>query len=77
MQAYALFTYDKVIGYILKPMGSFKSDYLSRESWKLFKKFEDSPSQYREQVYYQNFLRRIAPNNEPEFLVRIGKDRKN
>ena len=73
MQAYVLFTYNKAINSILKPISSWKSDTLSVEAWRLFKKYENSPVQYREEVYYKDFLRLLTPNSEPDILIRLGK----
>lgn len=73
MQAYVLFTYDKAINSILKPMASLRSDVFANDCWKLFKKYEDSPFQYKEEMYYNDFLRLISPSGEPDMLVRLGK----
>lgn len=50
MQAYVLFTFEKAINSIIKPISNLKSDDLSKESWKLFKKYEDSPFQFKEEM---------------------------
>ena len=76
MQAYVLFTYNKAINSILKPISGLRSDSLSIESWKLFKKYEDSTVQFREEIYYNDFLRLINSGNEPDTLIRLGKSQK-
>lgn len=71
MQAYVLFTFDKAVSNIMKPISTLKSDNFSNECWKLFKKYEDSPFQYKEEMYYNDFLRLLIPTSEPDLLVRI------
>jgi histone deacetylase complex regulatory component SIN3 len=67
MQAYVLFTFDKAISSILKPISGLKNDDLSVECWKLFKKYEDSPHQYQEQMYYNDFLRLLRGLNQANY----------
>lgn len=76
MQAYVLFTYNKAINSILKPISGLRSDSLSIESWKLFKKYEDSTVQFREEIYYNDFLRLINSGSESDMLIRLGKFQK-
>lgn len=73
MQAYVLFTYDKAVNNCLRLMSVLKNDQLSCESWRLFKKYENNPSQYKEDSYYKDFLRMIIPGSEPDLLVRLRK----
>lgn len=71
MQAYVLFTFDKAVNLIMKPLSGLKSDDLAGECWKLFKTYEDSPNIYQEEMYYNDFLRILPLQYEPDFLVRI------
>ena len=41
MQGYVVFTFEKAVNNIMKAMHTLKSDDLSKECWKLFKKYED------------------------------------
>lgn len=73
MQAYGLFTFDKAVSNTIKLMNTLKNDAFAIQSWKLFKKYENSPTQYREELYYKDFLRLIAPGAEPGVLIRLCK----
>ena len=73
MKAYVMFTYDKAISNILKPMNNINGDNLSNESWKLYKKYEDCPNQFREEIYYNDFLRLVQANSDQDVLIRLGK----
>lgn len=73
MHAFVLLSYEKAVNNIFRQMSNLRSEKLSRESWKLFKKYEDSPVAYREEVYYNDFLRLIVQGNEPDMLIRLGK----
>jgi histone deacetylase complex regulatory component SIN3 len=73
MQAYVLFTYDKATNNIIKQLVPLKNEYMSHESWRLFKKYENSPYQFKEEIYYQDFLKLIQAQSEPDFLIRLSK----
>jgi histone deacetylase complex regulatory component SIN3 len=73
MQAYVLFTYDKATNNIIKQMLPLKNEYMAQESWRLFKKYENAPYQFKEEIYYQDFLKLIQAQSEPDFLIRLGK----
>lgn len=72
MEAYVMFTFDKAVSSTAKTFTQVINDKLSINLWKLFKKYEDAPSQYREEIYYNDFLRSIQPTHD-EIFVRMGK----
>lgn len=50
MQAYVLFTFDKAVNITMKSILNLKTDDLSSDCWKLFKKYENCPTQFQEEM---------------------------
>ena len=73
MQAFVVFTFEKAVGYMTKSITTLKNDNLAYESWRLFKKYEGSPIQFKEDIYYNDFIRIIPAGGENEVYVRLGK----
>mmetsp|Transcript_26771 Transcript_26771/g.23631 ORF Transcript_26771/g.23631 Transcript_26771/m.23631 type:complete len:125 (+) Transcript_26771:79-453(+) len=71
MQAFMVFTFDKAVSNMFKSISTLKNDNLAYESWRLFKKYEDAPVQYKEDIYYNDFIRIIPVGGENEVYVRL------
>jgi len=73
MHAYVVFTFDKAVDKFYRSITSLKNDNFAYESWRLLKKYENSPLKFREDIYYNDFIRVIPVGGENEVYVRLGK----
>ncbi|CAI2369188.1 unnamed protein product [Moneuplotes crassus] len=71
MQAYILFTFDKAVSNFSRAISSLKNDNTAYESWKLIKKYEGFPCKFKEDAYYNDFIRIIPAGVENEVFFRF------